>query len=128
VSRSRPLPRPATVALLLLPLLLAAAASTTAQDPAVVNASTVTVKIDNPRVRVFEAVLEPGQRERLHSHPTTVVHVIAGGKVRNHAADGTVSDAEFVTGATVYREPLTHWAENIGSTTLRVLVVELKDP
>jgi hypothetical protein len=84
-----------------------------AQDAAVVNASTVTVKIDNSRVRVFEAVLEPGQREQLHSHPSTVVHVIAGGKVRNHGADG---------------EPLTHWAENIGSTTLRVLVVELADP
>jgi beta-alanine degradation protein BauB len=99
-----------------------------AQDAAVVNASTVTVKIDNSRVRVFEAVLEPGQREQLHSHPSTVVHVIAGGKVRNHGADGGTSEAEFVTGTTVYREPLTHWAENIGSTTLRVLVVELKDP
>jgi hypothetical protein len=31
-------------------------------------------------------------------------------------------------GDTVYREPLTHWAENIGTTTLRLIVVELKTP
>jgi quercetin dioxygenase-like cupin family protein len=109
-------------------LLLAGAGAAVAQDPVVVNAELIEVKVDNPRVRVFEAVLPPGAREKLHAHPATVVHVIAGGKIRNHAADGTSSEADFVTGATVYRDPLVHWAENIGSTTIRVLVVELKDP
>jgi hypothetical protein len=33
-----------------------------------------------------------------------------------------------VTGQTIYRDPLTHWAENIGTTTIRLLLVELKDP
>jgi hypothetical protein len=27
---------------------------------------------------------------------------------------------------TAYRDPVTHWAENIGSTTIRLIVVELK--
>jgi hypothetical protein len=27
----------------------------------------------------------------------------------------------------MYREPITHWAENIGTTTMRLVVVELKD-
>lgn len=108
-------------------LLLAGPRVASAQDPALVNAEWIRVKLDNSRVRVFEAVLPPGERERLHSHPAYVVHVLAGGRIRNHAADGSTSESELATGETVYREPLTHWAENIGTTTIRVIVVELKD-
>ena len=96
------------------------------QDPAKVNAKFVTVKLDNPRVRVFEAALKPGEKEAVHSHPATVVYIIDGGKLRNYAADGTVAEAELRAGDTLYRDPLTHWAENIGNTTIRLIVVELK--
>jgi quercetin dioxygenase-like cupin family protein len=99
-----------------------------AQDPAVVNAKTIRVKLENDRVRVLEATLAPGEKEQLHSHPAYVIYVIEGGKVRNHAADGTVSEAELAAGDTIYREPLTHWAENIGTTTIRLVLVELKAP
>jgi quercetin dioxygenase-like cupin family protein len=97
-----------------------------AQDPAVVLADTVKVKLDNNRVRVMEASLPPGHKEKMHSHPAYVIYVLAGGKVRNHAADGTTSETNFVTGDTIYREPLTHWAENIGTTTIHLIMVELK--
>ena len=98
-----------------------------AQDAALVNAETIHVKLENSQVRVLEAVLEPGIKEDLHSHPASVIYVIAGGKLRSHGADGKTTDAEFATGDTVYRDPLTHWAENIGTTTIRVILVELKD-
>jgi quercetin dioxygenase-like cupin family protein len=107
---------------------LAAADGAPSLDPAVVNAKTAHVTFENDRVRVLEALLQPGDKERLHSHPAYVIYVLAGGKMRNHAADGTTSDAEFVTGQTIFREPLTHWAENIGTTTVHVLLVELKQP
>ena len=110
----------------MLALLLALAGAATAQDPAVVNAKTIQVKLDNERVRVLQATLEPGAKEQPHSHPAYVVYVIAGGKVRNHLADGKTSETEFKTGDVVYRDPLTHWAENIGPTTLRFILVELK--
>ena len=97
-----------------------------AQDPAVVNAKTIHVKIENPRVRVLEATLQPGEKEQLHSHPAYVVYVVAGGKVRNHAADGKTSETELKTGDVLYRDPLTHWAENIGTTTMHFILVELK--
>jgi len=96
------------------------------QDPAVVNAKNVKVTLDNPRVRVMEATLKPGDKEQMHSHPAYVVYVIAGGTVRNHAADGTTSETTFVPGQTIYREPITHWSENIGTTTIRTVVIELK--
>ena len=96
------------------------------QDVAVVNAQTIVVKLENPRVRVMEATLKPGDKEKTHSHPASLVYVIEGGKVRNHAADGTTAEAEFKTGDVLYRDPLTHWAENIGDTTIRLVLVELK--
>ncbi|HXC70744.1 MAG TPA: hypothetical protein VN644_12245 [Pyrinomonadaceae bacterium] len=96
------------------------------QDPAVVNAKTIAKKLENARVRVLEATLKPGDKEQTHSHPAYVIYVIDGGKFRNHAADGTVTDGEFKAGDVVYRDPVTHWAENIGTTTIRLVLVELK--
>ncbi len=97
------------------------------QDPAVVNAKTITVKLENDRVRVLEAHIGPGDKEQPHSHPASIIYVIGGGTMRNHAADGTVSDTTYKAGDTIYREAITrHWAENIGSTTVRLVLVELK--
>ena len=96
------------------------------QDPLVVNSKTIALKLENPRVRVLEATLKPGDKEQTHSHPAYVIYVIEGGKFRNHATDGTVTDGEFKTGDVIYREPVTHWAENIGDTTIRLVLVELK--
>ena len=103
------------------------ASVTREQDPLVVNAKTIALKLENSRVRVLEATLKPGDKEKTHSHPAYVIYVIAGGKFRNHAEDGTVTDGEFKTGDVIYREPVTHWAENIGDTTIRLELVELKN-
>ena len=108
-------------------LLRGDATVTRAQDVLVVNSKTVVLKLENSRVRVLEATLKPGDKEKTHSHPAYVIYVIAGGKVRSHNADGTVTETEFRTGDVVYREPLTHWAENIGNTTIHLELVELKN-
>ena len=100
--------------------------SVSAQDPAVVNARTIKVKFENDRVRVLEAELPPGVKEQVHSHPAYVIYVLAGGKYRNYAADGKTTEGELKTGEVLYREPLTHAAENIGNTTLHLILVELK--
>jgi hypothetical protein len=55
-----------------------------------------------------------------------VIYVQAGGKVRNYAADGKTTETELKTGEVLYREPLTHAAENIGTTTMHFILVELK--
>jgi quercetin dioxygenase-like cupin family protein len=102
------------------------ASSVWAQDPALVQSKTVKVKFENERVRVLEAELPAGVKEQVHSHPAYVIYVLAGGKVRNYAADGKTTEAELKTGDVLYREPLTHAAENIGDTTLHMILVELK--
>ena len=97
------------------------------QDPAVVNSNTISLRLENSRARILEATLKPGDKEKTHSHPAYIIYVIAGGKVRMHGTDGKVTDAEFKTGDVLYREAVTHWAENIGDTTIRLELVELKN-
>ena len=102
------------------------ASVTRTQDPLIVNSKTIALKLENPRVRVLEATLKPGDKEQTHSHPAYVIYVIEGGKFRNHATDGTATDGEFKTGDVIYRDAVTHWAENTGDTTIRLVLVELK--
>jgi beta-alanine degradation protein BauB len=96
------------------------------QDPAVVNAKTIQVKFENERVRVLEANLPPGVKEQVHSHPAYVIYVLQGGHYRNYASDGKVTEGELKTGEVLYRDPLTHAAENIGDKPLHMILVELK--
>lgn len=103
------------------------ASVTPTQDPLLVNSKSIVLKLENSRVRVLEATLKPGEKEAIHSHPAYVIYVIAGGKVRGHGADGTVTETVFRAGDVIYRDPLTHWAENIGKTTIRLELVELKN-
>jgi quercetin dioxygenase-like cupin family protein len=97
-----------------------------AQDPAVVNSKTIKVKFENDRVRVLEATLPPGVKEEVHSHPAYVIYVLEGGRYRNYASDGKITEGELKSGEVLFREPLTHAAENIGDKPLHMILVELK--
>src|SRR2546430_1297253 len=105
---------------------LIALGSAYAQDPAVVNSKTIHVKFENDRVRVLEAILPPGTKEQVHSHPAYVIYVLEGGRFRNYTSDGKVTESEMKTGDVLYRDPLTHAAENIGDKPLHLILVELK--
>lgn len=110
------------------PMLAAVTGGTPSLDPAVVNAGFEHVRLENASVRVIEGVMRPGDREQMHSHPAFVTYVVEGGRIRNNFADGRVVEAELKTGDVLMREPQTHWIENIGETTLRFLVIELRQP
>ena len=97
-----------------------------AQDPAVVNSKTIKVKFENDRVRVLEATLPPGAIEQVHSHPAYLIYVLEGGRYRNYASDGKITEGELKSGEVLFREPLTHAAENIGDKPLQMILVELK--
>src|ERR1700747_1631396 len=94
-----------------------------AKDPAVVNAKTIKVRFENDRVRVLEATLPPGVKEQVHSHPAYVIYVLEGGRYRNYASDGKVTEGELKSGEVLFREPLTHAAENIGDKPLHMILV-----
>jgi hypothetical protein len=69
-----------------------------------------------------------GDKELMHSHPTNAVYVIEGAKLRMTTPDGKSTDVELKTGDTLWREPVTHAAENIGKTTFHAIIIELKKP
>ena len=92
-----------------------------------VNAKTVTVKLDNAQVRILEAVLPPGVQEMLHSHPACVMYVIEGGKVRNHLANGKVRRIRAGHGPDPLPGADDALGENVGTTTIRLILVELKE-
>ncbi len=97
-----------------------------AQDTLQVNSDSVRLKLENSRVRVLESTLQPGGREKMHSHPAYVVYVIKGGTIRNHFPDGKTVDTELKAGDVIYRKPVTHWGENIGTTEIYEIMIELK--
>ena len=86
------------------------------------------VKFENDRVRVLELRLKPGQREKQHSHPQYVLYALSDYRVRNTNSDGTTRVFERKAGDVYWGEPVTHGGENVGTTDVRALIVELKAP
>ena len=99
----------------------------TAQDPVRLRPDTASVKLENERVRVYEWIFKPGDKEPLHTHPEFVTYYLTGGKVRAYGPDGKVlREREFKAGDTSWSEPVKHATENIGGTEIHAIIVEFK--
>ena len=90
--------------------------------------------LENHRVKVWEVRLAPGERGAFHSHTRDYFWtVVDPGEGLQRLADGTLRVRRYETGQTVFgahsaEEPMIHDLENVGSTTLRFVTVELLDP
>ena len=89
------------------------------------------VWFENPRIRVWEILLQPGERGPFHSHTTNYFWtVVEGGRGLQRFDDGTYAVRDYNVGDTKYLEhtvetALVHDLENIGDTPLRFVTVEL---
>jgi beta-alanine degradation protein BauB len=89
------------------------------------------VWFENERIRVWEILLQPGERGAFHSHVTNYFWtVVEGSRGLQRFADGTFVVRDYMVGETRYLEhtpetALIHDLENIGDTTLRFVTVEL---
>jgi beta-alanine degradation protein BauB len=101
--------------------------STLAIDPVKQSPQYYHVLVDNKRVRVLEYHLQPGEKEPMHSHPAGVVYYFADAAFRTTLPDGRVTEPRVTTGETIWREPVAHASENIGTTEAHALAVELKE-
>lgn len=101
-------------------------AQSTTQDPVKLSPQYYTVKSENDRVRVLEYRLKPGEKEVMHSHPAYVVYFLSDATLRATSADGKTSDTTVTQGEVLLRDVLSHAVENVGTTELRALLVELK--
>lgn len=97
-----------------------------AQDLAKVAPNTTKVLLDNDRVRVLEVQHKPGEKSAMHSHPATLSYTLSAGKLKSTAPDGKTTENEVKVGQANWGEAVTHATENVGTTDVRVLVIELK--
>jgi hypothetical protein len=103
----------------------AAATWATAQDRAAVVPG-MKVLLDNDCVRVQYHDVSVGQKVPMHSHPNYVVYTLNGFKARITLPDGTQRISERKAGEAYWNQALSHSVENIGSTDIHNLIVELK--
>ena len=89
--------------------------------------------MENDQVRVLEALIRPGDRTPVHTHRWPAVqYVCSWSHFIRRDGDGNITlDSRTSTspaeGAALWSEPLPpHSAENVGTTDLRVIVVEIK--
>ena len=98
-----------------------------AQDPAKVAPKNVKVVFENDRVRVIEVWIKPGEKIPVHSHPANVTIALSNFKGKWISDDGQPTVKQFKLDNVVWSEPITHASENVGSTEIHAIAVELKD-
>ncbi|MDP4221445.1 MAG: cupin domain-containing protein [Bacteroidota bacterium] len=113
--------------ILLLGLFLGISTSAFAQDP-VSAASNVYKKVllDNDKVRVIEVEFAPGEVTAWHHHPNHVVYALTDGKIEITDKGKPAFVADIKAGTAMYLPAVTHMAKNIGTTTVKLVVTEIK--
>jgi len=100
-----------------------------AQDPVKVAPTAYKTLLDNERVRVLDVSVKPGETIPFHSHPDYSLYVIEGGLARFFSSPADTGVAvELKTGSVGWHNAEVHSAKNVGTTTIRVLATELKEP
>jgi hypothetical protein len=91
------------------------------------------VWFENDRIRVWEVLLEPGQRGEFHAHTTDYFWtVVEGSRGLQRFSDGRFVVRDYLVGETKFLEHseadvLIHDLENVGTSRLRFVTVELLD-
>lgn len=106
--------------------LLLMAMNLMAQDPVKLAPDKLKVILENDTVRVFEARLKPGEKLGMHSHPKSIAYFMSSSKLKSTFPDGRSVIIEKKAGDILWREPVRHAEENVGTTDLVVLVLEFK--
>ena len=112
---------------LLFGILLTLSTNVYAQDP-MKAASNVYKKVllDNDQVRVLQVEFAPGEVAPWHWHPDHVIYALTGGKLEITDKDKPASVLDIKQGDAMYLPAVTHMAKNIGTTTVKLVVTELK--
>lgn len=108
-------------------LLLPIVASAQAPDVVAASPTQYTILLENEHVRVVQYTLRPGERDSVHSHPPKVSYVVSGGSLRVHLPGGIVIPVTDTTDEVAWGDAVrSHWVENVGTTLVRIVLVEVK--
>jgi quercetin dioxygenase-like cupin family protein len=97
-----------------------------AQDVMKVGADTHSVLLENDNVRVLKVSIKPGGKVPMHSHTHNVAYYLSDAKVKITMPDGKTAERELKAGTSSWSEAVTHAVENVGSTELQEIQIELK--
>ena len=100
----------------------------TAQDSAKVAPKNVKVILENNRVRVLEVHIKPGEKVPMHSHPPHVTYTLSDVKGKYVSPNGETTIGEAKPNVVFWSEAVTHASENVGTSEIHAVVVELKEP
>jgi quercetin dioxygenase-like cupin family protein len=103
----------------------AAGKNDAATDAAKVSPGLYTVKNDTMGIRVIEVNYKPGESSKPHWHPDAALYVIDEGKGEFTEKDGTKRVVDLKKGMTMITPSDTHSVKNIGTTTMRAILVEV---
>ncbi len=85
------------------------------------------ILLENEHVRVLEYALQPGQKDKPHTHPAKSSYVVSGGKLKVYLENGETIIADEETGTASWRDYAgKHYVENIGNTTVIIILTEIK--
>jgi quercetin dioxygenase-like cupin family protein len=112
------------VASLSLSILLFSCPTVFGQDAMKYGLKHLTVLAEDQKVRVLRYSPARGDKTPMHSHPSAVVYVLKGGRVKYTMPDGSTKIAELKTGEALLRPPVTHSDEALDD--VEAILVEMK--
>ncbi|MEQ1584811.1 MAG: hypothetical protein ABL895_02965 [Cyclobacteriaceae bacterium] len=96
-------------------------------DVVTVSPDKYKVVLENEHVRVIRYTLKPGEKDNPHTHPPKTLYVISGGTFRVYPENEKPFEYVEVEGASEWSDKTSkHYVENIGNTTITILLTEIK--
>jgi ketosteroid isomerase-like protein len=102
---------------------------TSKQTIDVLTASPANIKLllENEYVRVLEYTLKPGEKDTPHTHPAKSSYVVSGGRIKVYLENGETIIVDEVAGTASWMGYTgKHYVENIGNTTIKIVITEVK--
>lgn len=87
---------------------------------------TTKVLLDNDQVRMIQIETAPGEVTPWHSHPDYLLYTLTDGKLENTEKGKPATILIFKAGEAFYMPAVTHMAKNVGTTTVKLVLTELK--
>jgi mannose-6-phosphate isomerase-like protein (cupin superfamily) len=84
----------------------------------------ITVLAEDQKVRVLRYAPHKWDKTLSHSHPSAVVYVLKGGRVKYTMPDGSTKISELKTGEALIRPPVTHSDEALDD--VETILIEIK--
>lgn len=98
-----------------------------AQDPVTLSPKNYKkVMLENEKVRVLNFEMAPKEVIPWHTHPDHVIYALSSGKIEITDKGKEPVTMDVKAGDVVYIPAVTHMARNIGTTTIRLVITEIK--